>query len=139
MKVSVCPSSLIHGGGMIDSSPMYGRGEWLLGQLLPDMPHRERVLAATKIWTPFDKLGVSQIEDSLKLWGLPRLDVLQITYNLADESAEPLLPLAAERGVAVVVNRPFDGGDLFHRVAGRPLPPWAACRTRQCGGACGSM
>jgi diketogulonate reductase-like aldo/keto reductase len=76
MKVSVCPSSLIHGGGMIDSSPMYGRAEWLLGQLLPDMPHRDRVLAATKIWTPFDKLGPSQIEDSLKLWGLPRLDVV---------------------------------------------------------------
>lgn len=39
------------------------------------------------------------------------LDVLQITYNLVDESAEPLLRLAAERGVAVVVNRPFDGGN----------------------------
>ena len=55
-----------------------------------------------------------------------KLDVLQITYNLADTRAEPLMALAAERGVSVVINRPFDGGDLFGRVAGRPLPGWAA-------------
>jgi diketogulonate reductase-like aldo/keto reductase len=54
-----------------------------------------------------------------------RLDVLQITYNLADTSAEPLIELARERGAAVVVNRPFDGGALFTRVGSQPLPGWA--------------
>lgn len=169
---------LAAGGGMIDSSPMYGRAEWLLGQLLAELPGRDRVFSATKIWTPLDSRGPRQLADSLRLWGLPGLDVvlvhnllnwrahlktlraarergvvrhigistshgrrhdevadllrnepldvLQITYNLADESAEPLLWQAAERGVAVVVNRPFDGGSLFRRVSGRPLPPWAA-------------
>lgn len=166
------------GGGMIDSSPMYGRSQALLGQLLPQVPHRERLVAATKVWTPFDRLGPTQIGEAIELWGVPRfdvmlvhnllnwrdhwktlqrekaagrvrligastshgrdaeqvaqvlrserLDVLQITYNLADESAEPLMRLAAERGTAVVINRPFDGGALFSRVQGKALPPWAA-------------
>ncbi|HEY2978753.1 MAG TPA: aldo/keto reductase [Burkholderiaceae bacterium] len=166
------------GGGMIDSSPMYGRAEWLLGQLLPSVPHQGHLIAASKVWTPFDRWGPSQLEESLKLWGLPRfdvllvhnllnwrahlktlrqwkeqgrvrfigistshgrahdeverllrtetLDVLQITYNLADARAEPLLELAAERGLGVVINRPLDGGALFDRVGGRAPPEWAA-------------
>jgi diketogulonate reductase-like aldo/keto reductase len=166
------------GGGLIDSSPMYGRAERLVGELLPQVLHDGRLISATKVWTPFDALGPGQLESSLKLWRLPRLDVvlvhnllnwrvhlkllrqaqeqgrvlnigistshgskhdeaervlrsepidvLQITYNLADTRAESLISLAAERGVAVVVNRPFDGGSLFGRVRGRPLPGWAA-------------
>ena len=56
-----------------------------------------------------------------------RLDVLQINYALDDRAAEErLLPLAAERGVAVLVNRPFGGGGLLRRLAGRPLPGYAA-------------
>jgi aryl-alcohol dehydrogenase-like predicted oxidoreductase len=165
------------GGGMIDSSPMYGRAEWLLGELLPTLPHAGKLIAATKVWTPFERLGPTQLEQSLKLWRVPRfdvllvhnllnwrahlkllrqwkeqgraryigvstshgnkhdeaervlrnepIDVLQITYNFADTSAEPLMNLAAERGVAVVINRPFDGGSLFGRVGQRPLPAWA--------------
>src|SRR5204862_1694646 len=55
-----------------------------------------------------------------------RLDFFQVTYNLADREAERrLLPLAAERGAAVIVNRPFDGGDQFARVKGKALPGWA--------------
>ena len=69
------------GGGMIDSSPMYGRAEWLLGQLLPTVPHQGRLIAASKVWTPFDRWGPSQLEESLKLWGLPRFDVL-LVHNL---------------------------------------------------------
>jgi diketogulonate reductase-like aldo/keto reductase len=54
-------------------------------------------------------------------------DFVQFTYNLADREAEHrLLPLAAERGLAVIVNRPFQGGTLFERLRGRALPPWAA-------------
>lgn len=165
------------GGGMVDSSPMYGRAEWLVGELLKAVPAGDRLVAATKVWTPFDRLGPTQFDRSLALWGLPRMDVslvhnllnlrdhlpmlrerqargqvrwigistshgrdhdevaavlrrepidvLQITYNLVDASAEPLLELAAERRVAVVVNRPFDGGWLFRRVGREPVPAWA--------------
>jgi diketogulonate reductase-like aldo/keto reductase len=55
------------------------------------------------------------------------LDFVQFTYNLADREAEQrLLPLAAERGIAVIANRPFQGGALFDRVREQPLPAWAA-------------
>jgi len=166
------------GGGLIDSSPMYGRSERLLGELLPALPHAGRLVSESKVWTPFDALGPGQLERSLRLWGQPRfdvllvhnllnwrahlktlrrwreegrvryigvstshghkheeaervlrsepLDVLQITYNFADTRAEGLMNLAAERGLAVIINRPFDGGDLFDQVGRRTLPPWAA-------------
>jgi aryl-alcohol dehydrogenase-like predicted oxidoreductase len=56
-----------------------------------------------------------------------RLDFLQINYALDDREAERrLLPLAAERGVAVIVNMPFGGGGLLRGLLGKPLPPWAA-------------
>jgi len=64
------------GGGMIDSSPMYGKAEWLLGQLLPYVKHDGRLFTETKVWTPFDRMGPVQFEQSLKLWGIPRFDVL---------------------------------------------------------------
>ena len=167
------------GGGLIDSSPMYGRAERLLGELLPTLSHAGgQLVAESKVWTPLDALGPGQLERSLRLWGLPRfdvllvhnllnwrahlktlrrwqdegrvrqigistshghkhdeaervlrsepLDVLQITYNLADLRAERLMNLAAERGLAVIINRPFDGGAMFDQVGRRPLPPWVA-------------
>jgi len=56
-----------------------------------------------------------------------RLDFLQINYALDDRAAEDrLLPLAAEKGVAVLVNRPFGGGGLLRRLAGKTLPDYAA-------------
>lgn len=55
------------------------------------------------------------------------LDFVQFNYNIGMRAAEQeLLPLAAERGMAVLVNRPFGGGNLFPRVRGRELPAWAA-------------
>lgn len=54
------------------------------------------------------------------------LDFVQLTYNMADrEAARRLLPLARERGIAVIANRPFQGGRLFERVGSRPLPALA--------------
>ncbi|HEY6824047.1 MAG TPA: aldo/keto reductase [Steroidobacteraceae bacterium] len=56
-----------------------------------------------------------------------RLDFVQLNYSPLTRAAEQrLLPLAAERGVAVLVNRPFEDGALFAAVRGRPLPAWAA-------------
>jgi aryl-alcohol dehydrogenase-like predicted oxidoreductase len=54
-------------------------------------------------------------------------DFVQFTYNLVDRDVEQrLLPLAAERNIAVIINRPFDGGALFDAVRGKPLPAWAS-------------
>lgn len=166
------------GGGMIDSSPMYGRAEALLGDWLRlNPPSPGLLVAASKVWTPFGAFGPLQLERSRALWGLQRfdvllvhnllnwrahlktlrawkeqgrvryigistshgrahdevqrlirsepLDVLQITYNLADTSADATMNLAAERGLGVVVNRPFDGGALFQAVERKALPTWA--------------
>jgi aryl-alcohol dehydrogenase-like predicted oxidoreductase len=56
-----------------------------------------------------------------------RLDFVQFNYSPVTRAAEQrLLPLAAERGVAVLVNRPFEDGALFRQVQGKALPPWAA-------------
>jgi diketogulonate reductase-like aldo/keto reductase len=55
------------------------------------------------------------------------LDFVQINYSLAERDAERrVLPLARERGVAVLINRPFAEGALFSRVRGQALPAWAA-------------
>jgi diketogulonate reductase-like aldo/keto reductase len=184
-RLQVLQAFLSAGGGLIDSSPMYGRAERLLGELLPKADDRGRLFAATKVWTAFGRVGPTQMEESLRLWGLgadgrirgaePRrfdliqvhnllnwpehlktlrawrdegrvryigvttshgrkhdemerilrrepVDFMQITYNLDDRSALPLIELAAERDVAVIVNRPFDGGLLFNRVGRQPLP-----------------
>ena len=56
-----------------------------------------------------------------------KLDFVQLNYSLADRAAEArLLPLAAERGIAVLLNRPFGGGGLLRELADKPLPAWAA-------------
>ena len=168
-----------HGGRLIDSSPMYGTAERVIGELLPRLKGRENLFAATKVWIYGQALGRRQMEASRKLWGVPRFDLMQIhnmldweghlevlremkragriryigittshgrrhgellramgkadfdfvqfTYGLHDREPERrLLPLAAERRMAVIANRPFDGGDLFARVQGKPLPAWAA-------------
>jgi diketogulonate reductase-like aldo/keto reductase len=55
-----------------------------------------------------------------------KLDFVQVNYALDEpEAAARILPLAAERGMAVIVNRPFGGGGLLRRLAARPLPAWA--------------
>ena len=53
-------------------------------------------------------------------------DFLQINYSLGERDSEKrVLPLAKERGMSVIINRPFAEGALFSRVKGKPLPPWA--------------
>jgi diketogulonate reductase-like aldo/keto reductase len=173
----VLQSFFDRGGTLVDSSPMYGAAEEVVGELLRATRHGE-VFAATKVWTDGKQAGVEQMERSRRLWGVARLDLMQIhnlrdwevhletlkewkakgsikyigittshgrmhdeleaalrkegfdfvqlSYNLEDREVERrLLPLAADRGVAVLVNRPFQLGGLFEKVRGKPLPPWA--------------
>ncbi|WP_217900204.1 aldo/keto reductase [Noviherbaspirillum humi] len=55
------------------------------------------------------------------------VDFIQINYSVGEREAERrLLPLARDRGVAVIINRPFAGGDMFRRLRSKPLPGWAA-------------
>jgi aryl-alcohol dehydrogenase-like predicted oxidoreductase len=56
-----------------------------------------------------------------------KIDFAQFTCNVANREVEKeLLPIAADQGIAVIVNRPFDGGDLFGAKTQKPLPGWAA-------------
>lgn len=74
--------------------------------------------------THYTHAGLDELERVLRR---ERLDFVQLPYSAASRAAEQrLLPTAAELGVAVLVMRPFDGGNLFARVKGKPLPPWAA-------------
>lgn len=177
-RLPVMQAFFAAGGGLIDASPMYGEAEAVVGWCLQRLGHPGGLFSATKVWTPGVATAAGQMADSLRLWGLERLDLQQVhnlvqwrehletlkawkaegrirylgvttshgrrhdeleqimrsqpldfvqfTYNVIDREAERrLLPLAAERGIAVIVNRPFRGGSLFNGVQGRPLPPWA--------------
>ncbi len=65
--------------------------------------------------------------DLMRVIEREKLDFVQFNYSAGTRNAEDkLLPLAADRGVAVLVNRPFEDGRMFEVVNGRPLPPWAA-------------
>jgi diketogulonate reductase-like aldo/keto reductase len=178
-RVEVLRAFFEGGGGLVDSSPMYGASEEVVGHCLARLGNTGRLFSATKVWTPTTARGREQMAESERLWGLPRLDLqqvhnlvnhaahletlfaardegrvryvgvttshgmrhaeledvmkrypldfVQLTYNAVDRSAENrLLPLAAERGMAVIANRPFRRGALPDRLANRPLPGWAA-------------
>lgn len=178
-RMQVLEAFFALGGRLIDSSPMYGRAEEVIGEGLARLGRPPQLFAASKVWTPGRWLGVQQMEASQRLWGVEcfdlmqvhnlldwevhletlqewkaagrirylgvttshgrrhaelerimrshPLDFVQLTYNIRDREAEQrLLPLARERGMAVIANRPFGGGGLFRTVRGEMLPPWAA-------------
>jgi len=167
------------GGTAIDSSPMYGRAEEVVGTLLSEMGMRDKAFLATKVWTSGEAAGIRQMQASSAKMRAPRIDLMQIHnlvdwrthlrtlrawkeqrkfryigithytdpaldelaaviraepidfvqfgYSIASRAAEArLLPLAVERGVAVLVNQPFDSGALFGQVRGKALPEWAS-------------
>ncbi|HEY3303618.1 MAG TPA: aldo/keto reductase [Candidatus Binatia bacterium] len=167
------------GGKVVDSSPMYGRSEIVVGDLAAKLGLHKQLFLATKVWTSGRDDGIHQMEESyqrlrtermdlmqihnlvdwrthlvtLRRWkerGKTRylgvthytesaydelarvleaeeLDFVQLNYSIAERTAERrLLPLAAKRRVAVLINRPFAEGALFRKVRGKPLPPWAA-------------
>ena len=173
------------GGRVIDSSPMYGRAEEVIGDLTATLGILDKLFLATKVWTHGKESGVKSMERSMallrtkridlmqvhnlvdvhthlatlrewkeqgriryvgithyeagafgemeKLMRSEKLDFVQINYSLMEPQAEQsLLPLARERGIAVLANRPFGAGDLFDKVRSKPLPDWASefdCRS----------
>jgi diketogulonate reductase-like aldo/keto reductase len=167
------------GGQVVDSSPMYGAAESVLGDLGAALAVTDRLFLATKVWTSGREAGVAQMEQSFQRLRVRRLDLMQVhnlldwrthlralrawkqagrirylgvthytasaydelervlrsepldfvqvNYSLGEREAERrILPLARERGIAVLVNRPFSEGGLFRRVRGQALPAWAA-------------
>ncbi len=172
--------ALVEGGGtVIDTSPMYGRSESVLGDLIADLGLRPRLWLATKVWTRGREAGAAQVAESMRRLRTDRLellqihnlldwrehlptlrsleragkvrysgithyradahaelervlteerfDFLQVNYSLAERAADArLLPFCRDKGIAVMANRPFADGEMFARVRGKPLPPWAA-------------
>lgn len=167
------------GGSVIDTSPMYGAAEAVVGDLLSASDTRAKAFIATKVWTSGRDRGITQMRNSMRLLKTDRIDLMQIhnlvdwrahlptlrawkdegrlrylgithytqsahdelesvmraekwdfvqiNYALDDRAVERrLLPLATERGIAVIVNQPFGGGGLLRKLIGRPLPDWAA-------------
>lgn len=167
------------GGRVVDSSPMYGAAESVVGELAAQLDLEDQLFFATKVWTSGRAEGIRQMESSFKRMRVQRMDLLQvhnlvdiethtetllemklakktryigithysasahdevarwlrsgkydflqINYSLAERDAEQkLLPLAVEKNVAVVANRPFGEGALFRKVRGKALPPWAS-------------
>ena len=164
------------GGRLVDSSPMYGSAQAVIGDALARLGHPQALFAADKVWT--GSRGAQQIATSRTLWRIPRFDLLQVhnllawedhlplllrmkaekrlryvgittsegrrhgelvkimesqpldfvqlSYNVLDREVEGrILPLARERRIAVIVNRPFRQGELTQALAGKPLPGWA--------------
>ncbi|NNF77702.1 MAG: aldo/keto reductase [Rhizobiales bacterium] len=177
-RLEVLRSFFAGGGGMIDSSPMYGSSEEVVGYCLEKLPPQQRLFTATKVWTVSKWMGERQMETSEKLWKKDKFDLIQIhnlvdwnvhletlnawkeqgrlrhtgittshgrrheefekvardhaldfaqfTYNIEDREAENrLLPMAADRDMGVIINRPFQRGSLIKRLNGKPLPAWA--------------
>jgi len=74
--------------------------------------------------THYTASAYAEVESAMKAH---RYDFLQINYSLAEREAEDrILPLAAEKGMAVIINRPFAEGSLFRKTKNKPLPAWAA-------------
>lgn len=71
------------GGSLIDSSSMYASSEEALGELLKQVTHRQPSFAATKVWTPGRWFAIKQMEESQRLRGVPRFDLMQI-HNMLD-------------------------------------------------------
>lgn len=178
-SVNVMRAFFEEGGGMIDSSPMYGSSQDTVGHGLAELGYPETLFSAEKVWTSSTDEGPRQVSQSRRKWGVDRFDLMQVhnliaaeahlehllerkaggnlgqvgittshgrrhgefeqlmkrypldfvqlTYNALDREAENrLLPLARDRGIGVIVNRPYRRGALIRRTEGAPLPGFAA-------------
>jgi diketogulonate reductase-like aldo/keto reductase len=79
----VLATLLAAGGSVIDSSPMYGRAESVVGELLADADAREKAFIATKVWTRGRAEGIAQMQRSMALLKADRIDLMQV-HNLVD-------------------------------------------------------
>ena len=166
------------GGRLIDSSPMYGRSESVIGELVSQIKPKPDFFAASKVWTYGKQAGIEAISETekrmqveamdlmqvhnlrdwqiqlktlgqmkesgrLKYVGITtsflgqyqdfedvmkkeKLDFIQLNYNIKVREAEKvLLPLAQDKGIAVIVNMPYEKGRLFKFVKGKPIPEWS--------------
>ena len=165
------------GGKVVDSSPMYGRSEKVIGQLASNLNVVDKLWIATKVWTSGESAGKTQIENSktlfkkwpsliqvhnlqdvkthlktlrslkdegkLKYIGIThylnseheelarlvkseKLDFIQVNLCIRNTAAEDyLIPLAADKGVSVIINRPFESGALFNSINNIQLPGWS--------------
>ncbi len=166
------------GGRMIDSSPMYGSSQEVIGHGWAQLGRPGVLFSAEKVWTS-GREGAAQMEATRRRWGVERfdlmqvhnlqdweqhrprlfemkaagrlryvgittshgrrtadmekimrahpLDFVQVTCNVLDRELEQrLLPLAQDRGIAVIINRPFREGSLIDAMNRHPLPAWAA-------------
>ena len=99
---------------------------------LVDWQTHLRTLRAWKEKGTFRSIGithytVSAFDALMAIMRQEKIDFVQLPYSLAVRAAEAkLLPLALEKGIAVIPNRPFDGANMFAKVKGRPIPTWAA-------------
>ncbi len=174
----VLKTLLEKGGSVIDSSPMYGRSEGVVGDLSTELGINDKLFIATKVWTSGRQSGIDQMNRSFSLlqrqtidlmqihnlvdwrthlttlrnWkadgkirylGIThytessysnieqilkteKLDFLQINYSIVSRKVEErILPLAQDKGVAVIINQPYEGGLLFRSVRGKELPDYA--------------
>ncbi len=177
-RIDILKTFFEGGGSLIDSSPMYGQSEEVLGHCLKALQFPANTFSASKVWTSGQQAGQQQMEESRRLWQLQKftlmqihnlldwkahmaslldwkekgrikylgittygglkhemfanimknypIDFIQLTYNILDREAEQkLLPLAADKGIAVIANRPLQGGQLFNYVSNKKFPAWA--------------
>lgn len=79
----VLQSFVQQGGKLIDSSPMYGRSESVVGDLTAQLGITEKLFMATKVWTSGREAGIRQMEESMRRMKVTRMDLMQI-HNLLD-------------------------------------------------------
>ena len=177
--VNVLKTLTGQGGSVVDSSPMYGRSEGVVGDLASQLGIVSKLFMATKVWTSGKQAGIEQMETSMRRMKKSRMDLMQIhnlvdwqthmqtlrdwreqgkikyigithymesaydnmerimknypidfiqlNYSIISRTAEKsILPLAKDIGIAVLINRPYEGGSLFGKIKGKTLPEWVS-------------
>jgi diketogulonate reductase-like aldo/keto reductase len=125
VRLQVLRAFFESGGGMIDSSPMYGTSEEVIGYSLARIADTRTLFAATKVWTPLQWYGVRQMQRSERLWGQGPFDLMQV-HNLWSWEAhlETLLKLKADgriRYIGVTTSHGRRHQELAKIMASAPI------------------